>query len=72
MVDVVPLRTLPISIHAPREGSDLALSTSPYDTGISIHAPREGSDRAAETGRPRRPISIHAPREGSDSKCAEK
>ena len=33
-----------ISIHAPREGSDVAISTSPYNTDISIHAPREGSD----------------------------
>ena len=36
---------LDISIHAPREGSDLAAGK--YMTGlanISIHAPREGSD----------------------------
>ena len=37
-----------ISIHAPREGSDLAY-VAKYITKaqISIHAPREGSDEAA-------------------------
>ena len=37
-----------ISIHAPREGSDLmsCLCASAYAT-ISIHAPREGSDALA-------------------------
>ena len=57
-----------ISIHAPREGSDAALSpTDPGGTGISIHAPREGSD-APSASRPSGDfiISIHAPREGSD------
>ena len=34
-----------ISIHAPREGSDLYLSNTPTTLEyISIHAPREGSD----------------------------
>ena len=33
-----------ISIHAPREGSDLALTKARRDQHISIHAPREGSD----------------------------
>ena len=34
-----------ISIHAPREGSDLSgLSSDIYHVAISIHAPREGSD----------------------------
>ena len=34
-----------ISIHAPREGSDLALVVeAAVGGGISIHAPREGSD----------------------------
>ena len=56
----------PISIHAPREGSD---TRPPYPCGashISIHAPREGSDLAI--GQDDHPglISIHAPREGSD------
>ena len=34
-----------VSIHAPREGSDLFLPQQhPYRIGVSIHAPREGSD----------------------------
>ena len=33
-----------ISIHAPREGSDVFLSQALVDILISIHAPREGSD----------------------------
>ena len=56
-----------ISIHAPREGSDLSMTTPDgYAGPISIHAPREGSDlvRQDEVGPGH--ISIHAPREGSD------
>ena len=33
-----------ISIHAPREGSDVELVHGLVALGISIHAPREGSD----------------------------
>ena len=33
-----------ISIHAPREGSDVELATLCGAALISIHAPREGSD----------------------------
>ena len=33
-----------ISIHAPREGSDVGKTMPRIDTLISIHAPREGSD----------------------------
>ena len=37
--------TKDISIHAPREGSDVLLRTLLRSAGdISIHAPREGSD----------------------------
>ena len=58
-----------ISIHAPREGSDLPARQCPQiPKEISIHAPREGSDRSGGTepdGFPN--ISIHAPREGSDN-----
>ena len=56
-----------ISIHAPREGSDL-----PHELYlvavvlISIHAPREGSDLGLLAGGQLQLISIHAPREGSD------
>ena len=41
-----------ISIHAPREGSDLpTIDSINLGEDISIHAPREGSDiRAAHTG----------------------
>ena len=35
----------PISIHAPREGSDKILMLFNKNTIISIHAPREGSDQ---------------------------
>ena len=35
---------LPISIHAPRTGSDPELSLAPPAITISIHAPRTGSD----------------------------
>ena len=34
----------PISIHAPREGSDYPKLKSDANYKISIHAPREGSD----------------------------
>ena len=36
--------TVAISIHAPREGSDLLLENLFDHLSISIHAPREGSD----------------------------
>ena len=59
---------LDISIHAPREGSDVEKVWRGEWTEISIHAPREGSDilTAAAATVPAT-ISIHAPREGSDS-----
>ena len=34
----------PISIHAPREGSDICEESADQQVFISIHAPREGSD----------------------------
>ena len=37
----------PISIHAPREGSDHPGRDRPGGIQISIHAPREGSDNLA-------------------------
>ena len=56
-----------ISIHAPREGSDLNKLVSTSLRSISIHAPREGSDLAlAGHDVIGFVISIHAPREGSD------
>ena len=58
----------PISIHAPREGSDLRHGGIVVPPGvISIHAPREGSDiNPYTTCGTQQAISIHAPREGSD------
>ena len=62
-----------ISIHAPREGSDLYLLMGFSFLDISIHAPREGSDVCSDrTVAARMTISIHAPREGSDSWAVER
>ncbi len=43
---LLPGQELPISIHAPREGSDLHHVPAVRAIDISIHAPREGSDSA--------------------------
>ena len=57
----------PISIHAPREGSDQELAQgADFALCISIHAPREGSDDTKICQDTYLQISIHAPREGSD------
>ena len=42
--DTVVNSILLISIHAPREGGDLALNNQRMQNLISIHAPREGGD----------------------------
>ena len=42
---LLPWQELPISIHAPREGSDLHHVPAVRAIDISIHAPHEGSDR---------------------------
>ena len=55
-----------ISIHAPREGSDVNSAAGSKSGSISIHAPREGSDLSLRSVGTLKPISIHAPREGSD------
>ena len=55
-----------ISIHAPREGSDVFLIGDMFPVDISIHAPREGSDDLFGALDCHWNISIHAPREGSD------
>ena len=44
-----PLRSLDISIHAPRGGSDPRHQAMGLCCGISIHAPRGGSDK--QTGK---------------------
>ena len=41
----------PVSIHAPREGSDQAVLCHAASVPISIHAPREGSDLLIEFSR---------------------
>ena len=68
----------PISIHAPRKGSDVNEYLLTALGSISIHAPRKGSD-CPERSRSSRQfrISIHAPRKGSDhlapcSQCGRK
>ena len=58
--------SLKISIHAPREGSDVLQAIAASMQQISIHAPREGSDEIQQPVVRLRIISIHAPREGSD------
>ncbi|SCI35700.1 Protein of uncharacterised function (DUF3264) [uncultured Clostridium sp.] len=55
-----------ISIHAPREGSDIQILDVVIKALISIHAPREGSDNFCGRIHDDFSISIHAPREGSD------
>ena len=58
----------PISIHAPRVGSDNISEVTNVSQAISIHAPRVGSDGngCVDKNKCIR-ISIHAPRVGSDS-----
>ncbi|QTA93762.1 Uncharacterized protein dnm_098700 [Desulfonema magnum] len=58
----------PVSIHAPRAGSDKEKALGRRKFGeVSIHAPRAGSDaRGFLCGRGMRRVSIHAPRAGSD------
>ena len=57
-----------ISIHAPRERSDLTINVGGAEMVIiSIHAPRERSDASADAeAKAATAISIHAPRERSD------
>ena len=58
--------TGPISIHAPRGGSDSSTICRSSPGRISIHAPRGGSDRYYPSFLTSQSISIHAPRGGSD------
>ena len=56
-----------ISIHAPREGSDLGCKTPhPHDLSFQSTLPARGATAAVDTLIPQKDISIHAPREGSD------
>ncbi len=62
-----PIRSQPISIHAPRTGSDQISKARKRPLRISIHAPRTGSDQKLTSQfKWGLPISIHAPRTGSD------
>ena len=63
-------RNKSISLHAPRTGSDLAISSFGGANLISIHAPRTGSDSITVTIAVEIHISIHAPRTGSDPAAA--
>ena len=64
---IFSIMMLPISIHAPREGSDPDVTRMSQAELISIHAPREGSDLRCWCHCGKLVcISIHAPREGSD------
>ena len=55
-----------ISIHAPRERSDIHVFGFQNTSLISIHAPRERSDMFSAIKSMFKDISIHAPRERSD------
>ena len=62
-----PCRTVCISIHAPREGSDLELIKKIVDVWKFLSTlPARGATRWGTHRVPGRGISIHAPREGSD------
>ena len=64
-LDSMPLSD--VSIHAPREGSDIIVTGLPsLHVRVSIHAPREGSDTMQTWSFYDASVSIHAPREGSD------
>ena len=67
MLRQAALQPEPISIHAPRKGSDDDKQAHEFDIKISIHAPRKGSDRQIRSRNGFAGISIHAPRKGSDS-----
>ncbi len=57
-----------VSIHAPREGSDVAsLTIGQYDRFQST-PPARGATRLDQADAMIKTVSIHAPREGSDPK----
>ena len=62
-----------VSIHAPREGCDLAAASSAMACAcVSIHAPREGCDIPKTKGSLSPDVSIHAPREGCDRRTRQR
>ena len=68
MCPKIQAMVVPISIHAPRTGSDAAGDIVEWGgADISIHAPRTGSDDVCRDGLALVGISIHAPRTGSDT-----
>ena len=59
--------TYQISIHAPREGSDVAQGLFVLPGGVFLSTlPARGATKLLGGPHGRRKISIHAPREGSD------
>ena len=61
--------SLPISIHAAREGGDSGRASERHGRKISIHAAREGGDFVLHFVDRVQTISIHAAREGGDRNC---
>ena len=62
-------QTYSISIHAPREGSDvLAPGNDARPLEFLSTLPARGATVCRIVAAPRRVISIHAPREGSDKR----
>ena len=60
-------KSLGISTHAPRTGSDVFPDARTLGRRISTHAPRTGSDVFPDARTLGRRISTHAPRTGSDA-----
>jgi len=56
-----------VSIHAPREGSDLLSCNQSLSKMFQSTLPAKGATRLASCKRTRESVLIHAPREGSDS-----
>ena len=67
-ISIVTFRLCAISIHAAREGGDLAYGVVITRLTISIHAAREGGDPSSIASFILYMISIHAAREGGDPK----
>ena len=67
---IAPVMDSPISIHAPRAGSDIAARhIVPRDDVFQSTLPVRGATQSSNTGWRNRPISIHAPRAGSDTRA---
>ena len=66
-MDILRVRMLVVSIHAPRVGCDLDLVCRMLGVKVSIHAPRVGCDYARQRLQRYGYVSIHAPRVGCDA-----